>query len=108
VKWENNCGNKVDDSLRTFLFALRNPRGIPSRTFTLKAGKQQSAVYCTSTCCAAFGDIFVHNDYNKNSHIRTGNWRSNSASANDTACEGFLRGAEWFTVKEIEAFEIAD
>jgi hypothetical protein len=37
VKWENNCGYKGDDSLRSFLFTLRNPHGVPPRKFALKA-----------------------------------------------------------------------
>jgi hypothetical protein len=42
-----------------------------------------------------FGDICVHEN-------------CNNTYANDTAFEDFLTGAEEFTVKEIEVFEIAD
>jgi hypothetical protein len=40
VKWESPASSskyKGDDSLRSFLFALRNPHGIPPRKFALRA-----------------------------------------------------------------------
>jgi hypothetical protein len=121
---ENNCW-KVDDSLRSFLFTLKNPYGVPPRKFALKAEKKQYAISCNSTYCAAFGygcEIAVKDNYNanRNSFTRIGtDWKNRvetqigsrwieSAYANDTAFEYFLTGAYKFTVKEIEVFEIAD
>jgi hypothetical protein len=112
VKWESGSKYKGDNSLRSFLFTLRDPHGVPPRKFALKAEKKQKAIYCDSAYCAIFGygNIYVYDNCNTNkysfTHIGT-HW-SNSAYANDTAFEYFLTGAEDFTVKEIEVFEIAE
>jgi hypothetical protein len=114
VKWESGRGGKYkcDDSLRSFLFTLRNPRGVPPRKFALKAEKKQNAISCNSADVATFGwnDICVSDNCNKNTDniTRIGtNW-SDSMYANDTAFENCFTGAEMFTVKEIEVFEIAE
>jgi hypothetical protein len=119
VKWETDkYGHwKGDDSLRSFLFTLRNPHGVPPRKFALKEEKKQYAIYCFSSHCAVFGcagdygcDFLVWDNCNKNrnSCTRIGtNW-SYRVYANDTAFKYFLTGAEKFTVKEMEVFEIAD
>jgi hypothetical protein len=111
---ENNC-RKYADSVRSFLFTLRNPYGVPPRKFALRSEKKQFAIGCKSAFCAVFGgdsycEIAVSGNCNRNrgSYTRIGtNW-SDSAYANDTAFEDFLTGARKFTVKEIEVFEIAD
>jgi hypothetical protein len=53
VKWESRVyklgrGNpyKGDDSLRSFLFTLRNPRGVPPRKFALTAEWKDQAITC--------------------------------------------------------------
>jgi hypothetical protein len=106
---ENDC-YKGDDSLRSFLFTLRNPHDVPPRKFALKAEKKQYAIFCNSAYCASFGyDIRVENNCNiNNSYIRIGTQWSDCTYANDTAFEYFLTGAKNFTVKEIEVFQIAD
>jgi hypothetical protein len=103
--------------LRSFLFTLRNPHGVPPRKFALKAEKKEYAIYCKSTFCAAFGydswsgcDILVRDNCNtnRNSYTAVGtNW-NDRVYANDTTFKDFLTGAGNFTVKEIEVFEIAD
>jgi hypothetical protein len=112
VRWENTGGWKGDDSLRSFLFTLRNPHGVPPRKFALKAEKKQDAIYGNSAYSAVFGgwDILVcsHCNAHRDSYTRISNRWSDRTYANDTAFEDFLTGAEYFTVKEIEVFEIAD
>jgi hypothetical protein len=123
VKWEPHIYGTVkgDNSLRSFLFTLRNPHGVPPRKFALKAEMNQYAIHCHpghyakfgySAYCPSFGftDIHVSDNCNtnRNSHTKIGTLYSDSAYANDTAFEDFLTGAEKFTVKEIEVFEIAD
>jgi hypothetical protein len=69
VGWGNNCGYKGDDSLRSFLFTLRNPHGVPPRKFALKAEKKQYAIKCYSEYCALFGsgcEIGVRDNCNAN------------------------------------------
>jgi hypothetical protein len=111
VEWES--GNKVkgDDSLRSFLFMLRNPHGVPPRKFALRAEGKQYAIYCLSRDCAVFGsEIAVRENCNANrdSSTRIGNRWGITTYVNETAFRDFFTGAEKFTVKEIEIFEIAD
>jgi hypothetical protein len=113
VKWESSGKYKSDDSLRSFLFTLRNPHGVPPRKFALRVEKKQRAIGCDSVWCAVVGgggDIFVPGNCNanRNSCTRIGTRWSDRTYANDTAFEVFLTCAEYFTVKEIEVFEIAD
>jgi hypothetical protein len=111
VEWESGAKWKGDDSLRSFFFTRRNPHGVPPRKFTLRAGKRQCAIVCSSPYCAAFGDsIDVHYNCNanRNSVARIDTCWSGRTYTNDTAFEDFLTGAVTFTVKEIEVFEIAD
>jgi hypothetical protein len=121
VKWESRVWNakngkesntcKGDNSLRSFLFTLRNPHGVPPRKFALMAEWKQGAIRCNSALGPAFGNgIFVFDNCNANrdSFTRFGTRWRNRVYANDTAFEHFLTSAEKFTVKEIEVFEIAD
>jgi hypothetical protein len=113
VKWESGYEYKGDDNLRSFLFTLRNPHGVPPRKFALTAEKKQFAISCDSTCCVVFGadcEIGVYDicNANKESFTQFGTRRSHRVYANDTGIEGFSTGAFKFTVKEIEVFEITD
>jgi hypothetical protein len=116
VKWESGWGKwKGDDSLRSFLFTLRNPHGVPPRKFALRETKKKYAIYCKSECFAFGGggygcDIHISDNCNanKNSYTRIGTRWSDRTYANDTVVEDFFTGTEKFTVKEIEVFEIVD
>jgi hypothetical protein len=123
VEWESSSPRQEygyttgDDSLRSFLFTLRNPHGVPPRKFALKKERKESAIYCYSRCCAGFGyynyygcEIRVSNNCNnRNNYTHIGTrWGSNTTYANDTQFGDFFTGAELFTVKEIEVFEIED
>jgi hypothetical protein len=121
VEWESHKWNgkkgkdrntrKCDDSLRSFLFTLRNPHGVPPRKLALRAEMKQYAIRCNSAYCAGFGDgKFFSDDCNANKDSDTcigARWK-NSVYANDIAFGDFLTGAEEFTVKEIEVLKIAD
>jgi hypothetical protein len=114
VEWESPTREKPkgDDSLRSFLFTLRNPHGVPPRKFALKKEKKWSAIGCDSRCCAIFGDcdIGISDNCNTTTSItRIGTrWGSDTTYANDTQFREFFTGAFEFTVKEIEVFEIQD
>jgi hypothetical protein len=106
-KWVSGWKSKGDDSLRSFLFTLRDPHDLPPRKFALRAEWKHEAIWCISGCCPVFGygnfcDIRINNNCNtdKYNHICIGtrfgtNWMENA-------------WAFTFTVKEIEVFEIAD
>jgi hypothetical protein len=120
VEWESRMWNgkegdenniwKGDDSLRSFLFTLRNPRGVPARKFVLRAGEKQNAIWCDSAWGPLFGEgcIFVSDDCNANTDSNTLRFGGEYESASGEVEWGFLTGAREFRVKEIEVFEIAD
>jgi hypothetical protein len=125
VKWESRKWNgksgkesntwKGDDSLRSFLFTLKNPHRVPPRKFALTAQKKEYAIYCSSSDCPIFGggsgcDILVYDNCNANrdSHTKIGTRYENRTYTNDTAFKNFFTGVEYFIVKEIEVFEITD
>jgi hypothetical protein len=111
----SNC-TKADDSLKSFLFTLKNPHNIPARRFALNAEEKHRAICCYSDSGPCFGacpsDLFVHSDCNANTGSFT--WLGNTY-INDTELDGrlVLTGSHWFRedgyfkVEEIEVFEIS-
>jgi hypothetical protein len=114
VEWESDRYGKFkgDDSLRSFLFTLKNPHGVPPRKFALQNDMKEYAIICTYDYCALFGKgIGVSNNCNTNrdSYTKIGTRSRNDRTyANDTDFEYFFTGATNFTVKNIEVFEIED
>jgi hypothetical protein len=113
VEWESGRYGKCkgDDSLRSFLFTLRNPHGVPPQWFAPRAEKKQDAIICSSDCGRVFyGCLFVYDNCNANrdSFTQIGTRYNGRVYANGTDLEHCLTGADKFTVKEIEVFEIAD
>jgi hypothetical protein len=106
---ENNC-YKGEDSMRSFLFTLRNPHGVPPRKFALKKQKREFAIRCDSECGSQFCTVIDVNDNctkNRESFTWTGTRYGNDGSyVNDTAFEDFLTGLEEFSVNESEVFKI--
>jgi archaellum component FlaC len=114
VKWESRSigSEKGDGSLRSFLFTLMNPHGVPARKFPLTIGKKQCTIFCYCRIRPRFGDgdIRVSDNSNANADSWThfGTRYHNGAYTNDTSVKDFFTGAVNFTVNEIEVFEIAD
>jgi hypothetical protein len=97
---------KVDDSLKSFLFTLKNPHNIPGRRFALMAQKKDVAILCNSECGPWFCGIGVSDNCNANTLSNTD---LGFAYTNDTGLNGWIvfTGSFNFQVKEIEVFEIA-
>jgi hypothetical protein len=55
LKWKSDAKWKRDDSLRSFLFTLTNPHGVPPKKVALKEEQKHCAIYCISEFCAVFG-----------------------------------------------------
>jgi hypothetical protein len=105
---DNRC--KADDSLKSFVFTLKNPNNIPARRFALKVEKRDQAIHCNSDCGPCFGyapDVFVFDNCNENTGSSTylGGVYTNDTEVYDIIV---LTGSFNFQVKEIEVFEITD
>jgi hypothetical protein len=48
VEWESGSDFKADDSLKSFIFTLKNPHNIPAKRFALKTVRKHRALYCDS------------------------------------------------------------
>jgi hypothetical protein len=70
LQWESPRKEKwkCDDSLKSFLFTLKNPHNIPARKFALKAEKKPHAIRCDPSWGPAFGynDLAVYDNCNAN------------------------------------------
>jgi hypothetical protein len=98
-----------DDSLKSFLFTLKNQRNIPARRFALKADQKHQAIYYDSDWGPCFGsdDIFVADACNTKPSSCTFLGR---AYTNNTGLSSDIvfTDSNYFQVKEIEIFEITD
>jgi hypothetical protein len=107
VEWESPATwkYKVDPSLKSFLFTLKNPHNVPARRFALKAEKKDEAIRCYSNWGPHFCDIGVCNNCNADTNSWTEICRRYT---NDTGLNGktFFTGSSHFQVKKIEVFEI--
>jgi hypothetical protein len=111
VKWESNQkgGCMSDDSLKSFIFTLKNPSNFPPSRFALQAECKQYAIYCHSDYGPGFGigkgDIYVANNCNASNNNYT---NLGGAFVNDTGIDGkqVFTGEYSFTVKELEVFTI--
>jgi hypothetical protein len=113
-EWNNKSGEednrwKADDSLKSFLFTLKNPHNIAARRLPLKDERKHEAIACDLKWGPLFGDdVNIYNGSNANTNSNT--WRFSSTYTNDTELEGslILAGSMYFRVVEIELFEITD
>jgi hypothetical protein len=84
VEWESRTDTfKADDSLKSFVFTLKNPHNIPARRFALKVERKDDAINCESGWGPRFGfcDIGVFDNCNANTASSTS---LGSAYTNDT------------------------
>jgi hypothetical protein len=111
VQWESPSSSRIkgDYSLRSFLFTLKNPHGIPARRFPLKFGEHHNAIDCDRRFGPIFGvDVYVFDQCNMNADNHADFF--GDSYANDNELEGMTVFAclGGFTVKEIEVFEVTD
>jgi hypothetical protein len=109
IEWESEgLGRfKTDPSLKSFLFTLKNPHNLPARKFALKTEQLEKAIDCDSKWGPHFSAIGVsdHCNANTNSYSYLGFTYANDTGLDDTVV---LTGSFYFTVKEIEVFQVAD
>jgi hypothetical protein len=110
LKWESSTSDdgKADNSLKSFLFTLKNPHNLPPRKFVLNAETKDGAVGLRSPKGPWFHcAIFVQDNCNS----RTDNFGYiGRVYTNDTGLDGktIFTGSQQFQVQEIEVFEIRD
>jgi hypothetical protein len=106
IAWESGNISKADNTGKSFLVRLKNPRNTEPRLFPLS--NQSSAIYCRSSYGPAFGtncDLYIADncDQNTNSHtILGGAYRNDTGLANNQV----FTGGQTFQVKEIEVFTL--
>jgi hypothetical protein len=107
VEWDSGSGYKADPSLKSFLFTLKNPHNVPARKFALRPREKDKAILSESKRGPCFRDFGVSYAFALSPAYACA---FGSAYANDTGLDEttFFTGSKYFTVKEIEVFEIAD
>jgi hypothetical protein len=115
VEWESHTDSdngewKADDSLKSFLFTLKNPHNIPARRFALHAAIKHQAIGCHSGYGPVFGggrDIAVWDKCNTNTFSYTVvviGYTNNTLLNNNIV----FTGSQAFQCLEIEVFEITN
>jgi hypothetical protein len=107
VEWQSHKCFKANNSLRSFLFTLKNPHNILARRFGLKAEDKDRAIRCNSKLGPVFGDIAVSHNCNANTESFT---VLGTAYTNDTGLDGstVFTGSFRFQMMEIEVLEITE
>jgi hypothetical protein len=111
-KWNGKSGKednrwKADESLKSFVFTLKNPQNVPARRFSLRPEKKFGAIVCSSERGPHFYVIRIWDNCN----VSTRNAAFLGLHyTNDTGLNGktFFTGSESFQVKEIEVFEVME
>jgi hypothetical protein len=108
VKWGFGDSWKADDSLKSFLFTLKNPHNIPPRKFALKAEEKHRAIACDSTRGPWFDCSIAILDKGDSHVDNTGSighaYNNNSGRDGGTLFTGSGR----FQLQEIEVFELTN
>jgi hypothetical protein len=112
--WHSVVGWKGDDTMKSFLFTLKNPHNVSARTFRMVSAQKAYVNYCRKsddgylTWIGNCGAIAIHCDGHSCATGRNGGFATpNQAFVNDTGLNGetFFTGEQSFTVKELEIFE---
>jgi hypothetical protein len=107
VVWDSSNSYKGDNTSRSFVFTVKNPRNSEPTKFPIS--NLQCAIYCHESHGPTFGNhcIYISNNCNANnsSYTALGN-----SYTNLTGLDGqkIFTGENYFTVKEIEVFSIDD
>jgi hypothetical protein len=109
VKWESPFlpSARADDSLKSFLFTLKNPCKVTARKFPLKAEAKDQAIWCRSWHGPCFNGFVVADLCNINNDSYTDDF--SDTYMNDTGLYGktLLTGTR-FRIQEIEVFEVTE
>jgi hypothetical protein len=105
--WDSSGSHKADNTGKSFLFSLKNPRNSEPKIFPIS--DQRYSIYCHSSYGPCFGctsDIYVADNCNQN----TSSWTCvGTYYKNDTGItnDQVFTGQQHFQAKEIEVFSIS-
>jgi hypothetical protein len=108
LEWESRfpgTREKGDNSVRTFLFTLNNPSGVPPRKFALRREKKSEAIHCCPKSGPVFGGGCITITHKGN---ETTNNNTDGFGVNGGEEDKVLTGARNFRVKKAEVFELTD
>jgi hypothetical protein len=107
VEWED-C--RPDNSLKSFLFTVKNPHNLPARRFPLKATEKAQAIFCAEGTGASFSfeDLSVSEKSDENTESTTCSVGVVYLKDTELKGERVFMGSEHFQVKEIEVFQLTD
>jgi hypothetical protein len=116
AKWESGpYHSRGDESLKSFLFTVKNPMNTQPMRFPLRPDRKDSAIWCYGIRGPGFGgstatkcDLQIRDNSNANDESAAIGF--GSVYTNSTGLDGptFLTGTKKFTVKEIEVFEVVE
>jgi hypothetical protein len=109
VAWHSSSAYSIDNTLKSFLFTLKNQHNIGARIFPLNEDRKAYAIYGHGSYGASFGsghNLCVYNQCNINSSSYTTGF--GQTYMNDTGLPGdtVFTGGSNFRVREIEVFEL--
>jgi hypothetical protein len=105
IAWNSRNDYVADSSLQSFVFTIKNPHNLPARIFRQK--DERYAIYDNSSLGPTFGNCALYVcDKCQNANSSSSNLDNHYD--NDTGIQGnqVLTGAQNFTVKEIEVFDL--
>jgi hypothetical protein len=105
IAWDSSNTYKADNTAKSFVFSLKNPRNTEPKIFPLS--NASSAIYCHPSDGPRFGnDIDVADSCNENTYSST---NLGCSYTNDTGIDGnqVFTGERNFQVKEIEVFTVS-
>jgi hypothetical protein len=106
IAWDSSGTYKADNTGKSFVFSLKNPRNTEPKIFPLSNASK--TIYCYHPCGPTFGncDIYVADNCNQNTSSYTS---LGVAYTNDTGIAGnqVFTGEYNFQVKEIEVFTVS-
>jgi hypothetical protein len=108
VVWQSSGSHLTDDSVKSFLFTIKNPHGLPPQLFPLKEDHKSSAIFCASRSGPSFGggsDLYICTQSNASNQSYTNFGHSYNNSTGFTG-HTVLTGEYNFIVREIEVFEV--
>jgi hypothetical protein len=106
VSWTSRNEYAADPRVQSFIFTIKNPHKLPERIFKLK--QASTAISDCSSYGPTFGSGYDFHLCDQCQSVNDSYSILGNSYANDTGIAGnqVLTGAEHFTVKEIEVFEV--